>query len=181
MKHIYAAETENVKVRPLEDKDIEYLRCWRNNPDNTKFLRRIPYISEEQQKKWFLNYLTDPDELIFAIEETEELQRMVGSASLYNFSDESVEFGRFLIGDVQAHGKGIGYKAMQAILQIAFEKLNKDKIELFCFEENRAAFKIYSTLGFRVIKRILTSEDKYELHMLLTKEKYKNLEGRIEK
>ena len=38
---LYEAVYDNVRIRPLEQKDIEQLRIWRNDSSKTKFLRPI--------------------------------------------------------------------------------------------------------------------------------------------
>lgn len=172
MKHQYKLSISNVNVRPLKKEDIEYLRKWRNDPSNTRFLRKIPYITKEQQEAWFLSYLDDENEIIFAIDETCEVKRIVGSASLYNFNANEVEFGRFLIGDLKAHGKKVGYNAMVAILKIAFEKLGLGKVILTCYEKNLAALKVYKALGFEEEQQKMVTKDEVELCMVLHKDKF---------
>lgn len=39
MKHNFSSCYENIALRPLSIEDIELLRQWRNNKDNTKYLR----------------------------------------------------------------------------------------------------------------------------------------------
>ena len=85
MNHQYHASYENIMLRPLERKDIENLRVWRNDATQTRFLRKIDHITPEMQEKWYESYLKDNDTIAFAIEETEHLHRMVGSLSLYDF------------------------------------------------------------------------------------------------
>lgn len=172
MKHNYEMEKVNVRVRPLEEKDIECLRLWRNNPQNCKYLRKIPYITEEQQKSWFKNYLTDCDEMTFAIDEISELHELVGSASLYNIKEDEVEFGKILIGNECAHGKKVGLNATKAILEIAFTKLSVNNVVLKCYTENQPALHIYHAAGFEVVEQRMTAESRMEYKMRITKKKY---------
>ena len=51
LKHNYLIKYKNVVLRALNEDDIEYLRTWRNDNNNSKFLRQIPYITKESQKK----------------------------------------------------------------------------------------------------------------------------------
>ena len=99
MKHSYSISYKNVALKPITENELEYLRTWRNDPANTKYLRQIPYITPEMQKKWFDSYLANGDEMTFAICETKQLGRVVGSLSLYEFCDGEAEFGKILIGD----------------------------------------------------------------------------------
>lgn len=158
MNHNYTIKNQNVFLRPLGENDIELLRNWRNDKSNSKFLRQIPYITKEAQKQWFVNYLNNADEICFAIEECCELNRVVGSLSLYNFNGDTAEFGKILIGDIEAHGKQIGFNATVAALRIAFETLKLKKVVLEVYEENIAAKRIYEKAGF-VCKGVLREDD----------------------
>lgn len=103
------------------------------------------------QQKWFKNYLQNNDELSFAIVETQALNRMVGSLSLYNFSEQSAEFGKMLIGDVEAHGRSVGYHAIRAVLDIAFNALTLEKVFLYVYEDNKIAAHLCDKIGFKII------------------------------
>ena len=56
MKHHYSAVYGEVTIRPLERKDIENLRIWRNDASQTRFLRNIGHITREMQEKWYEGY-----------------------------------------------------------------------------------------------------------------------------
>lgn len=151
MNHSYSAALDNVELRPLRKDDIEFLRNWRNDPKNTGFLSKLPFITPEMQEKWFGSYLSNDDEMIFAIVENKELNRIVGSFSLYNFGENDVEFGKFLIGDAEAHGRNIGFNTLTAMKKIVFEHLDKKTIKLHVFKDNIPAVKIYTKAGFKVV------------------------------
>ena len=155
MKHNYRIEKRNIVLRQLEQGDIEYLRQWRNNEENTKYLRKIGYITPEQQERWFDNYLKNDDEIAFAIVENKYLNRIVGSCSLYNFVDDQVEFGKILIGEPEAHGRGIGLEVTNAVVNFALNELNLNRVVLECYKNNIPAQKIYRRAGF-----VLTEEER---------------------
>lgn len=172
MKHNYIAYYANVFIDQLREEDIERIRGWRNDPSNTIYLRKIPYITSEMQKKWYCRYLENSDEMTFAIREIKDLHRIVGSLSLYHFSNHQVEFGKILIGDPDAHGKGIGFNSLIAVLSIAFEQLNMESVFLHVFEENIPAVTIYKRAGFSVTESHLLDE-KMELTMVISKEQFR--------
>ncbi|MDO4323076.1 MAG: GNAT family N-acetyltransferase [Lachnospiraceae bacterium] len=151
MKHSYSAGVQNVRLRPLEERDIESLRIWRNDPEKTAFLRRIGEITPDMQKKWFEAYLENPDEITFAIEETQELHRLVGSVALYNFKDGAAEAGKIQIGDDEAHGRGIAAKSMALAACIGFHYFGLEKIAASVHQENAAAYRSYLKIGFRAV------------------------------
>lgn len=109
MKHNYSATYKNVILRPLKEEDIEMLRIWRNDISQTKFLTPIGEISPAMQKKWYNDYLNNPDEITFSIIETASLNRLVGSVALYHFKNGIAEIGKIQIGDREAHGLGLGF------------------------------------------------------------------------
>jgi len=148
MVHNYTSEYKNVLLKPLAESDIENLRLWRNDSNNSKYLRQIPFITSEMQRKWFENYLLNEDEICFSINEIEELNKAVGSLSLYDFDGRQAELGKILIGDPESHGKSIGFNSINAVLKIAFEELKLDKVVLYVYDENVAARHIYEKVGF---------------------------------
>ncbi len=151
MDHNYFAQYGNVLLRPLCHDDIEYLRHWRNNLEETRFLRPIGIISPEKQEQWFQNYLLDPREITFAIVETKELKRIVGSVSIYEIEDDRAEFGKIRVGDPAAHGKGIGRTATVLALAVGFERLGLQKITACVHRENIAARSNDLRVGFRIV------------------------------
>jgi RimJ/RimL family protein N-acetyltransferase len=56
--------------------------------------------------------------------------------------------GRFLLGNEDIRGKGIGTSALEAILDIGFRDLNYEKITLGVFDFNAGAIKCYEKVGF---------------------------------
>ncbi len=158
MEHSYMALYDNVMLRPLSIEDIEKLRVWRNDENNSKFLRNIGYITSEMQLKWFNNYLNDSNEIIFAIEEVSELKRVVGSVSLYNFKYNEAEIGKILIGDEEASGRGIGRKSFVMAMKVGFSKLGLKKIVASVHQDNVKAHSNYMKIGF-----IITGKHPYEM------------------
>lgn len=153
MRHNYFARLGDIFIRQLKEEDIELLRKWRNDPESTRFLRNIGYITEEMQMKWYESYLDNKQDFIFAIEDTGELKRVVGSLSLYDWNKKQgiCEIGRIQIGDSAAHGKGIGRKSFVMALKIAFHKLNTEKIVASVHPNNVQAYYNYMKIGFHVI------------------------------
>ncbi len=169
MEHNYRSDYGNVTLRPLKKDDIEFLRKWRNDPQNNKFLSKIPYITQEMQLKWYENYLQNKDEFSFAIEQVEDSKQIVGSLSLHEFCKDSCLLGRVLVGDPEAHGKGVGINASKAALKIAFEQMGMANVKLHVFKDNNIAVNVYKKAGFSVMEEIGTAEGKIEYIMIVRK------------
>lgn len=167
MIHDYRYKYKNIIIRQVVEDDLEMLREWRNNPENTRFLRKIPYITKEMQKQWFCSYLSNEDELMFVIEETEDINEVVGSFSMYNFSEDKAEFGKFLVGNNNAHGKSVGLNALIAAMIISKKMLKLKKLYLHVYEKNKAAVKVYKKAGFFIDKKLISGDNEVEYKMII--------------
>ncbi len=204
MKHNYKGNYGNIMVRPLEPDDIESLRQWRNNPENTRYLTPIPFITAAMQKSWYERYQSNIDEFQFAIcfKDSNEL---IGSGAIYNFlnvedkklknaklQDDSTdnsaaagilgdeilreaEFGKFMIGAPDAHGRHAGVSAVKAFTDIAFNVIGIDKLVLHVFCENVAALKVYQQAGFEIKDKHLTDNGVEEYLMVIEKNDNKRI------
>lgn len=171
MNHKYCAESETTLIRPLHQEDIEKLRVWRNDPQLSKFLSSVPFITEEMQKQWFDRYLSDLDTLFFAVVDKTS-NKHVGSVAIYGFKDNSCEIGRIVIGDSSSHGKGIGYGSLLLAMAVAIQVLGIHTITLDVHEDNEPAKRIYEKAGFRIIGNHQFVKGGYELEMFITSEQF---------
>ncbi len=149
MNSSYSLNYKNIVLRPLCDTDLEILRKIRNDSNVSRYLSRIPYISEEQQRKWFQRVLAEEKEIIFAIEEKEILCRCVGSCSLYQIEKGKALFGKIAV-DPLARGLHAGTNAIICALHFGFSLLNLNAIELLVNKENSVAKGVYSGIGFEM-------------------------------
>lgn len=140
MNHNFHAEYNNIRIRPLAVDDIELLRVWRNDADYSRYITKIPFITPEMQQKWFEKYLVDSDVCTWAIDEISELNRFVGTTSLYSFREGICEIGKTLI-DSEASGRGIGSLSETLCMHIGFKKYNVNKIDAHIDINNIAAIK----------------------------------------
>ena len=150
MIHNYSARYKNIILRPLLKKDIEMLRNWRNDAEATKYLRNIGKITPEMQSRWFESYLLNSDEYSFSIVYIGDFHAIVGSVSLYNFLNTQAEVGKIQIGDVRAHGKGIGRTALVMILELGFKVFGLKKIVAGVNQCNVASHSNFMKIGFRI-------------------------------
>lgn len=178
MDHKYCAKYFNVELCPVVRQEIENLRIWRNDKEATKYLRPIPEITSEMQAKWFEDYLKDENQICFAIEETKDLNRMVGSLSLYDFDykNKVCEIGKIQIGDPEAHGKGIGRYSFVMAMKIAVEMLHMEKIIAEVHRDNIAARTNYFKIGFRIVGEQPSVAGGMEDKLEITAEEIRNID-----
>jgi len=166
MKHTISACYRNVRLRPVYEYDLEALRTWRNDVQFNQFLTKLDTITPEMQHKWFMRDNNDTDCYTFAIEETLSLKRIVGSVAIYNFNGTTAECGRFLIGDKETQGKGIGFIGMTLCLYLGFKKLALQEIFASVHEDNISAIKTDLKSGFAVYGKNLCSDGKHQLKII---------------
>lgn len=147
MDHSFECIGNNISLVPLKEKNIQVIREWRNQDHIRKCFVNSSFISEEQQIAWYNSYLHKIGDYVFEIHE-QSFNKIIGMCALYNVSNDSAEFGRFIIGDVSAHGKGYGVEAVRLALSVAFEKIKLDSVRLEVYSDNIPAIKIYEKCGF---------------------------------
>lgn len=152
MQHNILIKYKNLILRQIQSEDIEKLRNWRNDSQNSRFLRKLPYITSNMQKAWYAKYLQDSDEIAFSIVENNEIKDVIGSLSLYGFHDGEAEIGKILIGNKAARGHGYGHLAFVMLLHYGFKILKLKKIFAIVDKNNIAAQKTYSKVGFEFVK-----------------------------
>lgn len=172
MKHIYCASYKNCLIRPVYYEDIELFRKWRNNETLSRYLTPVGTITKVMQEKWFENNQNDPDIITFAVEETQNLKRMVGSASLYEFVDGQAEVGKTIIGDDEARGKSLGFYSELMTVYIGFQVLGLKKIVARIHEDNMASIKRSKRLGYTVTGKHPFVTGGCELELMATKEQF---------
>jgi len=149
--------------------DLEFLRTWRNDTELTKYLSNLDYITQDKQLKWYEQDIKETDCYTFAIEETELLKRIVGSVALYNLNKQTSEFGRIIIGDKEARGKGMGFLATVLCLYLGFTEIGLERIMANVHEDNAVAIKAYKRAGFKICGQHVYEYGGYELEIAITK------------
>ena len=171
MQHKYCAEDKEIILRPMEERDIERLRVWRNDENLTTYLSKIPYITPEKQLEWYRTYQKNPNTLFFAVVDKGK-NLVIGTVALYSFNGKSCEVGRILIGDSTSHGKGIGYKSLILAMSVAIDKLGITDFILNVHENNLAARKIYDRAGFLEYGKHDFPKGGIELEMKINSEQF---------
>lgn len=152
MNHNITLKTNDITLRPVVSNDLEKMRRWRNSDWARSFFLTNEIISEEQQKKWYESYINKPDDYMFIIQ-LGDID--VGTAALYHVdsTNRSSEFGRLLVAEEIARGKGVGEKVVASICNFALGKLKLKEVTLEVFSDNTKAIHIYTKAGFRLIEK----------------------------
>jgi RimJ/RimL family protein N-acetyltransferase len=138
-----------VTLRPLDEHDAETSFRWRNDARVWQFTGNRPEteITLEIERDWIRNVLARTNEKRFAIC-IGDAQQYVGNVQLTNITSNDAEFHIF-IGEVAAHGKGVGTQATQRILDYARDALGLQQVYLSVHPDNVSAIRAYEKCGFQ--------------------------------
>jgi len=144
----------SIRLRLLNKEDLPLTLAWRNQDNIRKWFFYSAPITPQQHENWFKNYLERDNDFVFIIEEVSEGFRPVGQVAIYNIDWEGLraEFGRLMIGEPSAAGKGLASAATQAVLELSFEKLGLQEIYLEVYSNNVKAVSLYKSVGFKLLK-----------------------------
>ena len=144
-----------VRLRLIEPGDLPMTRSWRNQDQIRKWFLTTDPISPEQHDAWFAQYRGRDDDFVFVIEETDALRRPVGQVSVYaiEWDQKRAKFGRLMIGDEAARGKGLAKRAVNALIRHAEQVFGLEELRLEVLIDNQPAIAIYEDCGFTVRQR----------------------------
>ncbi len=142
-------------LRLLEEGDLEMTRAWRNQDEIRQWFVSTEPVAGLPHRAWFDAYREKPDDFVFVIEETRDLRRAIGQVSLYHvdLAAGRAEFGRLMIGDREALGRGFGQAATRCLVDAAFERWHLREVYLEVKSSNHRAIAIYETCGFSTVSR----------------------------
>jgi len=149
---ILPVENERVILRLLEMDDLPLTLSWRNQDNIRKWFIHTDIIQEEKHYSWFERYRELDNDFVFMILAKDLENQPVGQISLYNINWEagSAEYGRLMIGNSIAQGKGYAKQATVLLLDFALNTLGLGEVFLEVKSDNISAMAVYKSAGFVV-------------------------------
>lgn len=137
----------SVRLRPVAEGDLERLAAWRNDPRVHPFFFFDGFVDPAKQPEWLAAVRRDGSRRFFAVEAE---GGFVGTVSLDRIDPRhrSAEMGNVLV-DPDRRGRGVGRAAVAALLDLAFDVLGLERVELRVFSDNEPAIRLYEACGFR--------------------------------
>jgi UDP-4-amino-4,6-dideoxy-N-acetyl-beta-L-altrosamine N-acetyltransferase len=137
---------QDITLVELARERLPLTLAWRNRPDIARCFFSGA-VNPEQHAQWFNNYERDSSDHTFIIQWR---GRPVGMAAVYHIDpgQRRAEFGRLVIGDQEARGRGVARAACAQLAARAFAEFEVDTLFLEVFADNAPAIRLYEALGF---------------------------------
>lgn len=152
-RYIPPVENETVVLRLLEETDLPLTLSWRNQEHIRRWFFSTEVIPFEKHLAWFKRYQALENDFVFVILAKDFDLKPVGQISLYAIDWQSLvgEYGRLMIGEAEARGRGLARSASLLLLQIGFDILGLKEIVLDVKQDNLPAVSVYRSIGFEEI------------------------------
>lgn len=140
-----------VKLRPIEQEDLEMLRELANDPYYENMIVGWSFpISKKDQEEWYKEYKCN-DKMIRYIIETEEdgAVGMIGLRDI-DWKNGSASGGGMRIARKELRTKGIATDAWMTQLKYAFNELRLNRVNGSAVDYNKASLRVTEKVGFKV-------------------------------
>lgn len=143
-------KSERLILKPVDEKDIEWLRDVRNRYKDNFF--DANEITKEQQKAWYVKYRESGTDQMFIVKLKSGEQ--IGTIALYDIdiTYRTAKLGRVLLLDEFRH-HGYAEEMVQTLIKYAFELVRLYKVKVEVHYDNIDAIAIYSRAGFKPITK----------------------------
>jgi RimJ/RimL family protein N-acetyltransferase len=155
-------EGKKINLRPLEERDLNLVACWRNDSANRRFFFTTSMIYPGGQKKWFENLLIDPNRFVLVIETKEGQAVGIIGLDKIDRRNQEAEGGPGLL-DSNERGKGYMEEAIELLLDYAFGELNLHRVYGTCYPFNRT-IELLKWYGFQqegVLRQAVFTQGKF--------------------
>ncbi|KEZ88808.1 acyltransferase [Clostridium sulfidigenes] len=171
-----------VTLRAIEEKDLELLHKWANDPKTQDAMGIIHFPSSmDFHKRWYDNLKSDTLNQRLAIEAPEI--GLIGLSSIINIDwRNNHAWHGVMLGDTAIRGKGYGIDSVMATMRYAFEEMHLERLDGSIIEYNERSYNFYcgEKLGWKkegCKKKYYFRRGKYwdQIIVGITREDYYNL------
>lgn len=154
-RNVSPLKGQSIRLRLLEHADLPMTLRWRNDDAIRPWFFNSDLISAPMHEQWWHGYRERDDDFVFVIEDTAANHQPVGQASVYrvDWERKTAEFGRLMLGEPAARGRGLARDAVNVLTAFAFDGLALTELMLQLKEANSVAAAVYQSCGYRVVNR----------------------------
>jgi diamine N-acetyltransferase len=143
-------EGAQVRIRLLEERDLEQIRIWRNQDHIRKWFNDSRVIEPEQQRLWYERYRTLTDDYLYIVESRELDWKPIGQIGIcrVDLESKSAEYGRMIAGEKSVSKKGHIYEASALLFDFWHKKYDISKFWATIKADNERSIHVCTLLGF---------------------------------
>ena len=150
----FSFESERLRFRGIRESDAETIVAWRSDPANYRFFFNAKPITLEEHLAWFDRYLGDLTRYDFMMMGEGE---PIGTAGLSSIASGSCEIS-YMIGDVEARGKGYAKETVRRLTEVAFNELGVEEVVARVVPGNDASVAVLMRSGFAEVERVFLTK-----------------------
>ena len=164
-------ETERIFLRESTFDDCEYFAKWEQMDSVTEFFTINKDRDYEEVVTEFICRQDDDDKLQLTICRKND-EKPIGRIYIRNIDNhyDSLDITRIYIADKAIRGQGFGEEALRAALKLSFEEMNRERVTLDHFTDNKIAANLYLKVGFQyegIMRHGGKKDGKYvDLHLM---------------
>ncbi|MFO1444439.1 GNAT family N-acetyltransferase [Bacillus sp. Bva_UNVM-123] len=139
-----------IRLRTIEEQDVHYIQKWHNDYETTKNTTLTSFIPRnlEEEKRWYVNKLTDSNSRIFIIEYIQTLSPIgVVSFSNLDYRNQKAMLS-IVMGECEYRGKGLASQALQLIEGLLVNEFNIRKVTVQILSFNHPSLSLFRKNGY---------------------------------
>jgi RimJ/RimL family protein N-acetyltransferase len=147
----------NIELHPFSRNDFKELISWTRTPDELFIWSATTFtfpLDESQLERHFQEAQTSKPRLMYTAVDSQTSEH-IGHLELTRIDQENKKVSiAYVLVDPAKRGLGYGNGLMKSILNKCFYGMNMLIVDLFVFESNTVAIKLYQKMGFEIVELI---------------------------
>ena len=139
-----------IKLRRINDSDLELIMDWRMRPDITRFMNTDPVLTLEGQREWLRRVESDPDLLYRMILIKDRPAGVIDLTGLTR--PDGVTGWGYYIGEHSLRSCKTAVSREMSMYDYVFLKLHKKAVITNTFSLNRGAIAIHEAVGCELLE-----------------------------
>ena len=139
---------KKLELKKIRKEDLTSIIKWRNDSEIMKYNTQYFLLNMEYEEKWYGDIIKkDSKNKMFVFKYGKDI---VGVGGLIHLDNQNKNADvAIILGESKMHGKGLGKKALQLLVDYGFNKMKLHRIGAEIFEYNKISLKLFEKLNFK--------------------------------
>jgi RimJ/RimL family protein N-acetyltransferase len=126
---------KKVRLRPVEERDLDQLATWRNDPVNLQYYFSPFLANPGLQNKWYEDLLANPNKVLFMVDTLEGIPVGMIGVDHIDWLNQECEGGPIVI-DPEQRSHGYAEEALELLIEYVFNELNLHRFYVYSYSFN---------------------------------------------